>query len=690
MPKNNNNSRKLEIISTVCNMCTNHCGINLHVENGRILNVEGNPEHPFHRLCPKPAAIPEFVHHRDRITEPQKRENNKFKKISWDEAFDFISTRLEKLKSDYGPQSLNIHTGNPFIATQTEKVIRRFADLFGTPNYTSGGGYCFLAKVIGTALTVGGLIAPYIPYGSKCMMVWGKNPAETFASEIDNINSNLRNGSKLIVIDPRKTSLAKKADIHAPIRPGTDGALSLGLLNVIIQEELYDKNFVKQWTTGFPELTEIVKDFPPDKVEEITWVPAHIIIKIAKMYSSVKPACISMGVSMDHHSNGIQAIRAISTLIAITGNLEVEGGNILSNPGVAQKNLRFPEKVEDKKSVGTEFPIFTKFSGETHVIPVINAMLKETPYPIKGFMCVGCNPAVTWPNTRKVKKAFKNLDFFAVIDLFMTPTARMADIVLPGTTPYEREDLRDAYHTHEAISLFLKTNKAIEPVGNSMTDWKIWAELGKKMGYRKYFPWKSTAELMEYLLEPTSFSLKDVEQNPGGIIYHPKTYTRYLETGFNTPSKKVEIFSEQLRDLGFSPLPVYKEPIESPINKPELAQKYPLFFTTGARSRAYVHSELRNIRRLRRLSPDPLVDIHPDTASKYQIIDGEWIKVVSDRGTIKIKANITEDIQKNVLSIPMGWNQANANVLTDHDNQDPISGFPELRAGLCRIYQDRP
>ena len=507
-------------------------------------------------MC-KAGFASEFVHHRDRITDPLRKENGKFKKISWDEAFEFIAKNLKGIKEDYGPQAVNIHTGNPFLATQTEKVIRRFADLYGTPNYTSGGGYCFLAKVMGSVLTVGGLIVPYVAEGAKCMLIWGKNPAETFASEIDVINANIRNGAKMIVIDPKKTTLAKQANLFAQVRPGTDCALALGLIHIIIKEELFDQKFVENWTIGFDKLMKHVKDFTPERVEDITWVPAQTIRDIARMYATVKPACTSLGVSMDHSSNGIQAIRAISILPAITGNLEVEGGSKLDNPNVRQKNLRFPEKVVKEKAVGDDFQMFKRFSGETQVIPLIAKMLTKKPYPIKGFMCVGCNPVVTWPNSNKLKKALKNLDLFVVIDLFMTATARMADIVLPGTTPLEREDIRDAYHNHEGISLFCKTERAIAPIGNSMTDWKIWAELGKIMGYEKEFPWRTTRELMADLLDPTDLKLEQLELNPGGIVYAEKDWSKYLKNGFNTPSKKVEIYSEQLQAMGYDGLPTF-------------------------------------------------------------------------------------------------------------------------------------
>ena len=680
-------SSEVEVAKTVCNMCTNHCGINVYVQNEKILNVEGMPEHPFHRLCIKPSAIPELVHSDERLTNPLRKVNGKFKEISWDEAFRFIADKLSAIKKEYGAKAVDIHTGNPFIATQTEKVIRRFADLYGTPNYTSGGGYCFLAKVIGHCLTVGALIAPYVSQDTKCMLIWGKNPPETFASEIDVINANIRNGAKLIVIDPRATPLARRADLYAQVRPGTDGALALGLLNVVITEGLYDEGFVKEWTVGFDKLVEVVREYSPKKVEEIAWVPAATIENIARTYATTRPACTSLGVSMDHSSNGIQAIRAISALIAITGNLDVPGGSVTALPGVAQTNLRLEEMVEKDRPIGADYPLFTEYSLETTVLPLIDAMVTQKPYPLKALLLVGCNPVVTWPNANKLKKAFENLDLLVVVDIFMTDTARMADIVLPGTTALEREDLRDAYHTHEALSLFVKTDRAIEPIGHAMEDWKIWAELGKRMGYAEHFPWRDTNELMRELLEPTNIELEQLKQNPGGVVYREKRFRQYVEEGFNTPSKKVELYSETMAQFGHDPVPTFREPIESPTSQPDLAGEYPLILATGARSRFYTHSEYRNISALRRLWPEPFIEINPRTAKGFGIAEGDLVMVESPRGSIRIKAKLTEDVHPRVVSIQMGWSEANANLLTDDQSRDPVSGFPELRALLCRVVK---
>ena len=519
------------------------------------------------------------------------------------------------------------------------------------------------------------------------MLTWGANPEEAWPLYADSVHALKSRGAKLIVVDPKVTHLAKEADIHAQIRPGTDCALALALLNVIITEELYDKDFVKQWTLGFDKLIEHVKAYSPEEVEKITWVPAETIRNMARLYATSKPAATHMGISMDHCTNGIQAIRAIVTLIAVTGNLDVPGGNIYS-PGFRQTNLLVRDKVVKARAVGADYPLFSELNFEETVVPAITQILTQEPYPIKALIVSGCNLALTWPNTNKVRRTLKNLDFMLVVDIFMTDTAKMADIVLPGTTFLERQDLRD--YRWSGLPLILLTNRVVEPVGNSMEEWRIWAELGKRMGYEEYFPWKDTEELIDYLLElprekHPDFTIEQLKHNPGGMFYTGREYQKYLKRGFSTPSGKVEIYSERLANYGYDPIPTFHEPTESLISRPDLVKDYPLLLITGARSIAYLHSEYRNLPSLRKLVPEPLIQIHPQTANNYGIADGALVKVESARGSITLKAQLTEDIHPKIVSIPHGWSEANANFLTDDENRDPVSGYPGFRSVLCRV-----
>jgi anaerobic selenocysteine-containing dehydrogenase len=668
------------IAKTICNMCPTHCGIDVHVENGKIVMVTGMEEHPNHTLCIKARAIPELVYSTERVVDPLKKVNGTWQKISWDEAFEFIVYKLTDIKEKYGPQAVITHIGEPFVSTYTERMLRRFSELYGTPNYTTGASFCAFATIMGQILTCGANIFSHYSLETKCMVVWGKNPKESFPLEEDDIRATLVRGAKLIVVDPRVTQLAKEADIYAQVRPGTDCALALGMLNVIIAEELYNKAFVDQWTIGFDKLVEQVKQYPPHRVAEITWVPTEIIIDMARMYANSKPACISSGVAIDHSINGVQAIRAITTLVAITGNLDVAGGNVYNTTRLKRASFRLEEKVVNEVSIGHDFPLFSRYTHEVTAVPTLDAILTQKPYPIKALLVVGCNPVLTWANTNKIRQAFEELEFLLVVDLFMTDTAKMADIVLPGTTFLERREIRE-YRNH----MVAVAHRIIKPIGNSKEDWEIWVELGRRMGYADYFPWKDSDELFKYWLESSQVSLDQLKQNPGGVCYQGREFQKYLKNGFNTPSKRVEIYSELMEKYGYAPLPVFKEPAESQVSRPDLVDKYPLILTTGPRTVAYLHSEYRNLPTLRELVPEPLIEIHHQTALSLGITGGDLVNVESLRGSVEMKAKLTEDIHPKVVSIQHGWIEANANLMTDDEARDPISGFLSFKSLLCRV-----
>jgi len=370
-------------------------------------------------------------------------------------------------------------------------------------------------------------------------------------------------------------------------------------------------------------------------------------------------------------------------LSAITGNIDVPGGDIIT-PGLWQSSIRVEGRIPDlETSIGASYPLYRRFAIESTASPLAETILIEKPYPIKALIVAGCNPMLTMPNTNKVRQAFDKLDLLVVIDIFMTDTAKMADIVLPGVSFLERQDLR--HWRQNGLSLVVATNKVIEPIGNTMEDWKIWVELGKRMGYEEYFPWNESDELFEYLLKPSGITLTQLRQNPGGMYYAEREFQQYLKDGFNTPSKKVELYSELMEQHGYTPLPTFTEPAESPVSRPDLVNKYPLILTTGTRTVAYVHSQYRNLPSLRKLVPEPLIEINPQTASILGIADRDLVKVESLRGSLEMKAKVTEDIHPKVVSIQHGWSEANANLLTDDEGCDPVSGYPGFRCLLCQV-----
>jgi anaerobic selenocysteine-containing dehydrogenase len=410
-------------------------------------------------------------------------------------------------------------------------------------------------------------------------------------------------------------------------------------------------------------------------VEKLTWVPADKVGQFARMYATAGPATICQDVALDHCINGVQNSRAISILVAITGNLDVVGGNVYNSP-LVQAGIRVKGNVAVDEVIGIQYPIFNKFTGQTTAMPVADAIITGKPYPVKALIIQACNPALTWPDTDKVRQALERLELLVVSDLFMTETAKLADIFLPAASLLERKILTD--YSSKGLPLIALSNQAVEPPGDCWEDWQLWAELGRKMGYADYFPWQDADELFSFLLEPSGVSLEQLEQNPGGILYHSLDRQRkYEQEGFATPSGKMEIFSQTLADHGYSPLPACTPPPEDPA--------YPFTLVTGSRTVAFTHSQFRNLARLRKLVPQPLVEINPELAKRLGIADGEPVLLESSKGSITLPASITPDIHPRVLSIQHGWEEANANILTANELHDPISGYPAFKTIPCRV-----
>jgi len=666
------------VVKGVCRLCLSCCGIDAHVEGGRLVKVSAMKEHPVNKLCVKARAIPDWIYSPKRLTHPLRKVKGAWQEVSWEEALDVIADKLSAIKERYGAKALVVHLGEPLVGSEVPRIAIRFCSLYGTPNYTSGSSLCFAAKGIGHGLSISRRMFPLTPsyQNPGCIVVWGRNPQQSKIGEQANIVSAQKRGSKLIVVDPRATPLAKRADLHIQVRPGTDCALALGLLNVIITEELYDKAFVERWTSGFDKLAEHVKKYSPETVAEITWVPADKIKEFARMYAASKPAAVTQGVSLDHCVNGVQTSRAISLLIAVTGNLDVTGGDTYDFP-LKQASLRVKGIVALDEVIGARYPIFNKFVSETSAMPVAEAIISGQPYPVKALIVQACNPALTWPDSAKVRQAFEQLELLVVSDLFLTETAELADIFLPAVAFPERRILID--YASKGVPLISLSQKAVEPPPDCLEDWQLWAELGRKMGYADYFPWQSADEFFSHLLEPSGVTLEQLIQNPGGIIYaQPDRRRKYEQEGFDTPSGKVELFSPTLAEHGYDPLPTFTPP-------PPTSKDYPFTLITGTRIIAFTHSQFRDIARLRKLTPQPLVEINPQSAKKLGIADGDKVIVESPKGKITLKAKITPDIHPQVLSLPHGWAEANANILTDNEPHDPISGYPALKTTPCRV-----
>ncbi|MEA2085483.1 MAG: molybdopterin-dependent oxidoreductase [Chloroflexota bacterium] len=678
----------MELIKTDCILCVWGCGVNAYVEDGRLVKVEGMAEHPLSQglLCPRGRHLVDYVYSPDRLKYPMKKVNGKWQRISWDEALGTIAEKLDLLKDNYGARALATFCGSIGVENiELAAFADRFGGAYGTPNFLSVESNCFRSRILARQLTFGTYLVEE-PEKANCIILWGHDPTRSKLPLARQIYHALDNGLKLVVIDPRRTPLAKRAT-HIPIRPGTDCALALGMLNVIISEDLYDKDFVDKHTVGFAQLAEHVKQYPPETVEKITGVPADDIRKIARIFTTSKSASIVQGIcTLDQQINGLQSSRALAILQAITGNIDVPG---------TWTNVPFPRlgsfhiDVAEDPIGTTEHPLFHQLWGRRspygQAMYFADAVLSEKPYPIKALLVTGGNPALTLPDSSRIKQAFKKLDFLVVMDLFMTDTARLADIVLPACSFMERSGIGYVYAVTSGLPYILLRKKVIEPLEECWPDWKFWCELGRRMGYGELFPWQSEDEIIEHWLKPSGLTLKQLsEGHPEGVFFAEKKYDIVERAKFKTPSGKIELYSETLAEYGYDPLPVYIEPSQSPAN-PELARDYPLILTTGVRSPQYTHTQMRNISRLRRLAPGPLAEVHPDTAGKYGIADGDMIVLETKGGQLKIKVRTTEELLPGMVSIPHGWAEANANLLTELEPRDPVTGYSELKALLCRI-----
>jgi anaerobic selenocysteine-containing dehydrogenase len=498
-----------------------------------------------------------------------------------------------------------------------------------------------------------------------------------------------------MVIDPRKGLLAKKAHLWLQLRPGTDAALALGMLNVIVEEELYDGEFVSHYVHGWNELKERVKEYPPNKVAEITWVDPQLIRKAARLYATTGPGCIHWGVPTEQTINCTDATRAMVALMAVTGNLDRPGGNVFFVPPRVRTVSEFarhrdlPPEQRAKRLEGEKY----RLASRVAIIPpkvAWDAILTGKPYPLKAGLLCGTNPVATRANAREAYEALSRLDFLVVMDFFITPTAELADIFLPSATWLEQDHVADNWKRHGYV---LARRKVVQ-IGECWQDHRIFMELGKRMGQ----PWWDTVEdALDFLLEPSGLTWEEFKKI--GYLKGEQRYFKYKEKGFSTPTGKVELCSTILEVWGHDPLPKYRELPESPFSRPEMLEKYPYILNAGLRTPTFFHSEHRMVGWLREIRPDPIVEIHPETAKRHGIFEGQWVYIESPRGRVKQRAKLNDGIHPKVVVAEhgwwypemegggYGWDISNINILTDSspESMDPVMGATSLRSLLCSI-----
>ena len=655
-------------VRTACRQCHGGCGVIAHVQDGKVIKVEGDPDSPISHgtLCSKGLSVTQLAYHPERILHPMRNTDHGWERITWDEALDTIVDKFNAVIEEYGPESIVIGQGT---GRDYESHLYRFANQLGTPNVLTAGHMCYVSRVASTLVTVGNL--PICDYegGPQCIVLWGCNPQWTNPDEYkgEGFWRAYRKGAKLICIDPRKGFTAKKADLWLQLRPGTDAALAMGFHHVIMEEELYDTEFVANYINGWDAFKERVKDYPLEKVQEITWVDKELIRKAARMYAKTKPACIHWGVPTEQTNNCADCTRTITGLMAATGNLDTPGGNVLFvNPPtrtVAEfsRHKDLSKEQRAKRLGGDQYKLGARVAFITPKV-AWEAILTGKPYPLKAGLLCGTNPVSTRANAGEVYQALDKLEFLAVIDFFMTPTADLADIFLPAGTWLEQDHVADNWKRHGFV---IARQKCVE-IGEAWQDHKIFQELGKKMGQEW---WDTVDDALDYLLEPAGLTweqFKEVGYLKGEMVYH-----KYKERGFSTPTGKVELYSTVLEKWGYDPLPKYTELPESPVSKPELLDRFPYILNAGLRTPTFFHSANRNLPWLREIRPDPIVEIHPDTAKKHGIEEGDWVLISSRRAAVQRSA-----LNSTTESIP-GWLLRNMDGGTRRSKNTVMAGtFP--------------
>lgn len=734
----------MEVKRVACGHCPVQCGLLVYVEDNKVLKIEGDRDHPITQgfICIKGIEAKEYPDHPERLNYPLKRVGERgeglWKRISWEEAMDEIAEKIRHIRDKFGPEAL-VHSAGTYHGPDCGIGIR-FLNLFGSPNLAEIGIACAGPAMEAEALTYGfgPTMGIPVPGKTKCIVLWGRHPSASAPPSWKAMLSCKEKGAKLIVIDPRLTEEAKKADIWLQLRPGSDGALAMGWLKIIIDEGLYDREFVEEWTIGFDRLKERVKDWNLERVSEITWLEKGIILDSAKLYALNKPGIITFGLACAQIGrNAVQVERAKAILRAITGSLDVEGGTVLSGPPSKALTMvdielqdKLPERQREKMLgadrfrlhwpgykwineamsrvwYGRKYCLSGLWASCAHPPTVWRAILAGNPYPIKVLIVQYNNTLGCYSNTKLVYKALKskNLDLLVVQELFMTPTAMLADYLLPGTHFLEKSSLDSNWGWSNKV---IASERALDPLYERRNNYDFFKELGIRLGQDDFWP-ETLEGLWDMMLKPEGITFQELVKRKERWIIPLPSYKKYKKTengealGFGTPSGKVEICSSILERLGYDSLPDYEEPGESPLREPELAREYPFILITGGTFIEMHHQGQRQIASLRKTHPFPLVEIHPKTAQALGIEEGNWVYIETKRGRVRQRAKLTEGIDPRVIQADRWWYPeepgeepflhglwiSDINCLTDDDPEkcDPMYGSWQYRALMCKIYK---
>lgn len=786
-----------ERIQGYCAMCVSRCGSVGVVEDGRLVALEPDPSHPTGKaICAKGRAAPELVSHPDRLLYPMKRTRPKgdpdpgWQRITWDEALDLTAAKLKEIAAAHGPESVVFSVSSPSTSASDDSTawISRLMNAYGSPNLCGAMELCGWGRHQATTYTFGAAVpGAYMPDLDQagCILFWGYNPNLSRLTHATATVEAVKRGARLIVVDPRRTGPAKKADVWLQVRPGTDAALALGIAGVMIENGWYDQEFIRAWTNGpllvradtgrlltqadldggaegkrylawnettgqpvpydpatgayesraselalfgtctlqtaegtiacrpaFDLAAELCRRYSPERVEAICGVGRDQVEAAARMLWEARPVAYYAWSGVEMQTNSTQIARAIAQLSVLTGSFDVPGGNVLfsSVPSASVAGFELISPEQQVKALGRkDRPLGPSRWGHVTSDEVYRGIQEQQPYGVHGLVGFGANLLLAHADALRGREALKRLDFYVHIDLFMNPTAELADIVLPAASAFEREALKMGFELNQqSMSRVQLRRRMVPPRGESRSDTEIIFDMACRLGLGDHF-WNGDIEAAyRYQLGPSGISLEELRAQPGGVQVPLETrYRKYAEQengvarGFRTPSRKIELYSETMLQHGYPPLPEYVEPAVGPVARPDLVERFPLILTCTKNS-LFCETQHRALPSLRRQSMDPEVELHPAAAAQRGIQQGDWVRVETPDGSVRARARLNETLQPDVACGQHGWWQAspqigapgydpfspdgvNYNLLIGNQAIDPVSGSVPHRAYLCQI-----
>lgn len=723
------------VIPTMCHGCSYggyNCGVLAHVKDGTLTRVEGNPYHPLNKgkLCAKGQAAVQWVYNWQRLKYPLvrvgKRGANKFKRVPWDVALNTIADKLKETKERSGPEYLMFSKGQSSSWSGLHNLLWvKFLCVLGSPNFTNWGpSVCYAPQLMYHKQIIGGPTYARPDYANADLIVeWftGGGTGGAARGGVETLDTNLRSvpmkilnrlkkGARLIVINPQLIPLAANGRAYKwiPIRPGTDSALALAMINVIVNNRLYDRAFVSTWCEGFDKLTPHIQRYSPEWAEKITDIPAEEIRGLSAEYARTKRACIRMSEAPQKRDLPTFAM-AIPILMAITGHLDRPGGNVWFYPVARLGFDTFAERLSDEvteRALGREkFYMSRRGRPGADFSSVIKALITGEPYRPKAMLIFGSNPMSTARNPALIAEALKKLEFLVVVDVAPTPTSRYADVILPAATRYECDGVPSLWENHLTMS-----NKVIDPLWDTRNELQVTLDLACRLGMGEDF-WNGDYKAMvNDFLKPVGITLDRLQENALKGIYLPRTEwmdqrERYENLFGGLPNGKIQLYNSILEKHGFEPLPTYIGEPEDPLNTPELQKEYPLIFTDEHSSYVNHHAWMRDISWLREIGKNPCVKINPMTAKKYGIENGDWVDIVSLHGKMKAVALLFPAIRPDTVMGQHGWWQGcdvlgmpeyspfdggtNPNVLYNWEKRDVIT-TDFTKNALVRIEKGLP